>query len=431
MEIHRRLVEREEAGQIIRVGLVGCGQMGSGMVHAVHNVRGMEMMAVADLVPERAVAALEEVGVKKGDIAVTNEAGKAEAALGCGRFVVTEDAALLARLESVDAIVEATGFADNGAQVAWHAIMNKTPVVMLNVETDVTVGVCLDRLARKMDTVYTVAMGDEPGVLLMLYNQAKLMGFDVVCLAKGKNNPVDLTRTPAQCREEAASKGMNPKMLCAFVDGTKTMVEMCAVSNATGLLPDRPGMHGPKVELDELARTFIPKQDGGIFDRCGAVDYSTGKVAPGVFAIVTSEDEHIRKDMKFFGHGEWPYYLQYRPYHNCNLEVPMSIAEAVLYAERTIAPMAMHSEVVAMAKRDLRVGETLGGIGGADMFGRIYTYADALAMKGVPIGIADGGEIIADVGVGEPLTEANLAARPDSFVYRLRKMQDTLVAQEG
>ncbi|MBN1674333.1 MAG: hypothetical protein JXR37_25015 [Kiritimatiellae bacterium] len=431
MEIYRRLLQREAEGKGIKVGLVGCGQMGSGMVHAVHNVEGMAMMAIADLVPDRAVAALAEIGVREQDVVVTDNRGKAEDALRVGRRVVTTDACLVPALDGVDAVVEATGYADNGAQVAWSAIMNRTPVVMLNVETDVTVGVFLDRLARRMGSVYTVAMGDEPGVLMLLYNQARVMGFEVVCLAKGKNNPVDFTMTPDRCAEEAARKEMNPKMLCAFIDGTKTMVEMAAVSNATGLLPDKPGMHGPKVELSELVSRFIPKADGGLFDRRGTVDFSTGKIAPGVFAIVASDDAHIRKDMKFFGHGEGPYYLQYRPYHNCNLEVPMSIAEAVLYGERTITPLATHSEVVCMAKRDLKRGEKVGGIGGPDIFGRIYTYTEAAAMNAVPIGLAEGGTVTADIPAGAPVTEQAFAPDAGTFVYRLRKMQDTLGEGKG
>jgi len=431
MEIYRKLQEREAAGKPIQAGLVGCGQMGSGMVHAVHNVEGMAMMVIADLVPDRALAVLAEIGVREQDVVVTDVRGKAEDALRAGKRVVCTNARLVPELEGVDAVVEATGFADNGAQVAWSAIVNRTPVIMLNVETDVTVGALLDRQARQMGTVYTVAMGDEPGVLMLLYNQARVMGFEVVCLGKGKNNPVDFTMTPERCAEEAAGKDMNPKMLCAFIDGTKTMVEMAAVSNATGLLPDKPGMHGRKVELGELSRRLIPKADGGIFERRGTVEYSTGKVAPGVFAIVSSDDEHVRKDMKFFGHGEGPYYLQYRPYHNCNLEVPMSIAEAVLYGERTITPLRMYSEVVCVAKRDLKAGEKVGGIGGGDFFGRIYTYEEALAMQAVPIGLAEAGRVTADIAAGAPMTEQNFAADSGTFVYRLRKMQDTLIGQEG
>ena len=57
---------------------------------------------------------------------------------------------------------------------------------------------------------------------------------------------------------------MNPRMLVEFVDGSKTMVEMAAIANATGLVPDMPGMHGPPADRDELAKVLIPREDGGI-----------------------------------------------------------------------------------------------------------------------------------------------------------------------
>jgi predicted homoserine dehydrogenase-like protein len=148
---------------------------------------------------------------------------------------------------------------DVGAQVAYGSIMGKKPIVMLNVETDITVGAYLSDLARRTGALYTVASGDEPGVLKMLHEQALLMGFEVVALGKkGKNNPIDRSATTESCHDEATAKGMNPKMLAAFQDSTKTMVEMAAVSNATGLLPDVPGMHGPTVELPDLVRVFVP-----------------------------------------------------------------------------------------------------------------------------------------------------------------------------
>jgi predicted homoserine dehydrogenase-like protein len=224
---------------------------------------------------------------------------------------------------------------------------------------------------------------------------------------------------------------MNPKILTSFVDGTKTMVEMAAVANATGLVPDVPGMHGPKVELQELVDSFIPAADGGIFSTRGCVDYTTGPIAPGVFAIVYSDDPHIRKDMKFITKAEGPYYLHFRPYHLCNIETPQSIAEAVLLGERTVTCEQMTAEVVAVAKRDLKAGERIRGIGSGDMFGRIYKYAEARAQRAIPMGIAPDGIVRADVQKGEALTEENFAPDRSTFIYQLRGMQDSLLKMKG
>ncbi|MCB0136590.1 MAG: hypothetical protein KDD75_15910, partial [Caldilineaceae bacterium] len=247
MELLGHLRKRQAEDRPIRLGLVGCGQEGSGMVHVTRQMAGMETSAIADIDVSRPLHTLQTLGIPTSSITVTDQVGAAEDALRRGHYVVTQDALLLPQLESLDALVEATGVTEVGAQLAWQGIMHKKHVVMLNVETDVTVGLILSRMAEKMGCVYTASTGDEPGVCKQLYDFAVGLGFEVVCLGKGKNNPIDFYATPDSCRAEAESKQMNPKMLAAFKDGTKTMVELAAMANATGLVPDVPGAHGPKV----------------------------------------------------------------------------------------------------------------------------------------------------------------------------------------
>lgn len=427
MELVSKLKAREEAGRPVAVGIVGCGQMGSGLAHTLNNVRGMRVRAIADIEPQRALDTYAEMGYSRDEVVVTEKLDAAEDALKAGKAIAAPDALLLTATEGLEANVEATGVTDIGARVAYSSIMNGKPIIMLNVETDITIGWYLNQLARKQGSVYTVASGDEPGVCKMLWEQAQLMGFQVVALGKGKNNTINFDATPDTAREEALSKGMNPKMLAAFQDGTKTMVEMAAVSNATGLIPDTPGMHGPKVEVEDLAQVFIPKADGGIFSAPGRVDFSTGKIAPGVFAIVYSEDERIRKEMQFITKAEGPYYLHLRPYHLCDLETPQSVAEAVLLGEVTVTPEKMYAEVVCKAKRDIKAGEALGDIGGTDWYGHIMTYAEARSQKAVPIGIGAGATALRDIKKGEILSEDSVRLNADSFIYRLRRLQDALV----
>ena len=430
MEIYEHLQRLEAEGERIRIGLVGCGQMGSGLVHVLNQTAGMQAMAIADLDVSRPLATLGAMGIPESGICVTDKRGEAEDAIQAGRIVVTEDALLLPKLDRLEAVVEATGMTEVGARVAWNCILHSKHVIMLNVETDVTVGPLLHRLAQKANCVYTAASGDEPGVCKMLYNFAGTMGFEVVCLGKGKNNVIDFDATPESAREEAESKGMNPKMLSAFKDGSKTMVELAAMSNATGLVPDVPGMHGAKVDVPDLNKVFIPEEDGGILSQRGCVDYSTGKVAPGVFAIVTTPDSRVRVDMKFLSMGDGPYYTFYRPYHLCNVETTVSIAEAVLYGESTIVSKRMVSEVATIAKRDLRVGEVVGEIGSGDIFGRTYLHTEAKAQRAIPLGIAPQGKVLADIPKGQMLTEDNFAPDSSLFVYELRKVQDAQLAMD-
>jgi predicted homoserine dehydrogenase-like protein len=394
------------------------------MVHVTHRMPGVATRIISDTDIGRPLSAFRSVGIADDDVVITDTQGEAEDALREGKVVATEDALMLARLESVDAVVEATGLTEVGAAVAWACIQQRKHVIMLNVETDVTVGPILHQMAQQAGCVYTVAAGDEPGVCKRLYDEARTLGFEVVCLGKGKNNAIDLAATPESCRQEALSKGMNPKMLSAFKDGSKTMVEMAAVSNATGLVPDVPGMHGPRVEVPDLNRIFVPREDGGIFEHRGCVEYTTGKVAPAVFAIVTTDDPRIRKDMAFVSMGPGPYYALLRPYHLCNLETPQAIVDAVLYGDLTVASTRLVSEVVPVAKRDLRPGEKVGQIGCPDYYGRITTRDDARRTTAIPLGLAPGGMVTAEIPHGTLLTRQNFTPDSGTFVYRLRELQD-------
>ncbi len=426
MQLNKDLRQREAEENPIWAGLVGCGQMGSGLMHVMHAMHGMECVAIADVDVNRPLAALAAMGIPREEICITDRAGIANDALERGQYVITQDALMLCQLSELDAIVEATGLTEVGAQVAWNGILADKHIIMLNVETDVTVGPLLSRVAERAGVVYTAAFGDEPGVCKMLYNQLDALGFEIVCVGKGKNNLIDFEATPDSCREEALRRGMNPKMLAAFKDGSKTMVEMAAVSNATGLTPDTPGMHGAQVDVPDLCKVLVPRSDGGILSGRGHVEYSTGKVAPGVFVIVATGDPRIATDMGFVGMGPGPYFTLYRPYHLCNIETPIAVAEAVLYGEETIASKRMVSEVVSIAKRPLKPGEVLGEVGGADYFNRIYTYAEAQALKGMPMGLTSGGTVLRPVAKGELLTFDNFAPDKGRFAYRLRQMQDAM-----
>lgn len=431
VELVRKLRQRVDHGDPVRVGIIGCGQMGSGLAHTVNNVVGMRVAALADIEPERAIAVFIDLGWKRADIIVTEIKTEAEDAVAAGRPVVTPCGELLTATDPLEANVEATGVPDIGAMIAYKSILNRKPIIMLNVETDVTIGFYLQDLARKMGSLYTVASGDEPGVCKMLYEQAVLMGFEVVCLGKGKNNPIDYGATPESCTEEARSKDMNPKILASFKDGTKTMVEMASVSNATGLLPDIKGMHGPTAEREELLSTFVPKEAGGIFSRRGTVDFTKGKIAPGVFAVVYSNDPRIRKDMDFITNEKGPYYLHFRPYHLCDIETPQSIAEAVLMNEVTVVAEARHSEVVCTAKRELKAGQIAEGIGGRDWYGTICTRRQAVEEGAIPIGIAPGGKLLKNVPKGAGLTFDNFAPRQDTFIAGLRLLQEKMMTGSG
>ncbi len=418
MSLRRRLEELEEANTPIRVGLVGAGQMGRGFIAQVNGIPGMETVAVADVDPERGLDAFREVG--KDPAEGINGTPDRPAVMG--------DAADIAHSETVDVVVEATGVTEVGARVAYEAIQEGKHVVMLNAEADATVGAVLARMARSAGVIYTGSAGDEPAAVMELYDFARSMGFEVVAAGKGKNNPLDLTATPDSVAEEAERKKMNPKMLAAFVDGTKTMVEMATVANAIGFAPDVPGMHGPaETDPKKLAQVFSLEEEGGILSSYETVDYVHG-IAPGVYIVVRSHEGAVRETMEYLGMGAGPNHVLYRPYHLTSLETPLSVARAVIHNEAGIVSRERPSaEVVTVAKRDLDAGEKLGDIGGPDYYGWVYKVSEAEGM--LPLGLAAGARTTRPVPKGSVISRMGVELAENSFVVNLRQLQDA--ALEG
>ncbi|UYZ12253.1 NAD(P)-dependent oxidoreductase [Brevibacillus sp. WF146] len=428
--VKKRLDALHKDGGCIRVGLIGAGQMGRGLIAQIAGMRGMRVVAAADLFPENARQAFRRADVPEAAMKETNDPDKADNWIAGGRAVVTTDAVMVPRLDNVDVIVDATGIPDIGAQMACEAIQHGKHIVMLNVEADVTVGPLLKRLADEAGVVYTGSAGDEPGAIMELYEFADTLGFDVIALGKGKNNPLNLQANPDTARAEALQKGSSPKMLASFQDGTKTMVEMTAVANATGFVPDVPGMHGRKARLEELPRLFSLQEQGGILQRTKVVDYIDG-VAPGVFVVITSTMQEVHDTMKYLKMGSGPHYLLYRPYHLTSLETPLSVARAYLMKEATIAPeYGMVAETVAVAKKALAAGEALDGIGGFTAYGRIVTAADKQAMNALPIGlIGPHIRLKRPVALGEVITYDDVEFTESTLIGRLREQMDREAAR--
>lgn len=418
-----RLREHEaEIGRPIRVALVGTGQMGRGLAAQVGRIPGMELAAAVDVDAHRARQALELAGRDR----VEADPKAWARAVDDGVAIVATDAAALAELP-IDVVVEATGVPEVGAEVAHRSLLARQHVVMLNVEADVTVGRYLDALARASGVVYSIADGDEPVCGKELVDFAHELAFDVVCAGKGKNNPFRPEADPESCVDEAARKRMNPKMLASFQDGSKTMIEMAALANATGLPPDVTGMHGPTAQVDELSRVLVPEADGGVLSASGRVDYAFGP-APGVFVVVTADDDAVAEEMAYLSMGDGPYWVLYRPYHLASIEAPRTITTAVLDGRSALHPNGWTAEVVATAKRDLQPGDVVDGIGGRHVRGVIHAAADATDL--LPLGLAEGATVEEAVRAGEPIPSSAVTTRP-SVIADLRRLQDAQLGTSG
>lgn len=420
---------QEKTGRPIRVGLIGCGEMGTDIVTQCEQMRGITVSAIAELNVEGAKKALTIAG--KDSFSVAENASALGAAMHKGSTAITQDAQLVCRSEQIDVVIDATGRPAVGAAIGLVAMQHGKHLVMMNVEADVTIGAYLKREAKQLGVVYTLGAGDEPSSCMELINFVQGLGYPIVAAGKGKNNPLNIDATPDEYTAEAVRRNMNPRMLVEFVDGSKTMVEMAAIANATGLIPDCPGMHGPTATLNELEKVLCPREDGGVLSRKGVVDYSIGKgVAPGVFVIAEMAHTRIRERMHDLKMGPGPYYTFYRPYHLTSLEVPLSCARAVLYGTADMQPLdTPTAEVCAVAKKDLRPGDKLDAIGEFTYRAWILTRNEARQSSAVPCGLLEGGVVTQAIAKGQLITSRNVGIDQYSPIAMLRKKQDDMLEQ--
>lgn len=427
--LNEKLRELEANNAHIRVALVGAGQMGKGMISQIMLMNGMIPSLVIDINLENAIQSFTLAGIPKEDIVIANTLEEINVAIEKNKYVVSENAEFASKANLVDVVVDATGVPEVGAKVAMDTIFNKKHIVMLNVETDVVIGHILNKLAKNAGVVYTGTAGDEPGAVKELYDFADALGFDIVAIGKGKNNPVNLEANPDNVREQALKSGVSPKMLTSFKDGTKTMVEMTAMANATGFIPDVRGGHGVSATVNELPGIYRLKEDGGILNQYKIVDYVNG-VAPGVFIIVTSKLPQVHHEMQYLSMGPGPNYVLYRPYHLTSLETPLTVARAAIYNEPTIIPLDGEpvAETITVAKRDLKAGERLDGIGGFTVYGSIETYKKAKEERLLPIGLVNKNTIVKrDIKKGEFLTYDMVELDTNTLIYKLRQLQEEII----
>ncbi|CAH2400230.1 NAD(P)H-dependent oxidoreductase [Mesorhizobium ventifaucium] len=420
------LLQRADQQGPITIGLAGAGQMGTDIVVQVALMPGMRIGAISEVRPQAAIDAALLAGHDLSDIVQAGNAAAIDRAIEAGKIAVTEDLHALAAAGRIDVIIDATGNPNIGTLFALEVMKNGKHIVMLNVEADITIGRFLKEEARKAGVVYTGAAGDEPACTLEIIGFAKSLGFNIIAAGKGKNNPLKIDALPADYEKEAAERNMNARMLVEFVDGSKTAIEMVAIANATGLVPDVPGMHGPTATLEELASVLCPREDGGVLHRKGVVDYSIGKgVAPGVFCIIETRHPRVLERMIDLKVGKGPYFTIFRPYHLTSLEVPLSAARAVVYKRADMEPLDHPvAEAVAVAKSELALGQSLGMIGENDYRGFAMTWEDARARGALPLGLAERAKVVKPVKAGDFLTYENCVPDDSMVITQIRRRLD-------
>jgi len=438
-----QLQQRQADGKPVRVGLIGAGKFGSMYLSQARRTPGIHLIGIADLSPERARNALQRVGwspeqyaARSFDDAVRNQT-----------TYIQDDAQALISNDQVDVIIDATGSPAAGIRHALLCCEHRKHIIMVNVEADVLAGPLLAQKAAEAGIVYTMAYGDQPALIVELVDWARTSGFEVVCAGKGtKYLPAYHTSTPDTVwgyygftEEQVGSGDFNAQMFNSFLDGTKSALEMAAVSNATGLTPAATGLAFPPCGVDDLPTLLRPRDIGGILSHSGTVEVISSlerderpvyrDLRWGVYVTFKGHSDYVRDCFSQYGVRTDPtgeYASLYRPYHMIGLELGISVAQAALLGRATGATNGFRGDVVATAKRDLQAGEKLDGEGGHRVYGKLMPAVDSLAMGGLPIGLAHGVVLNRPVAAGQPVRWSDVTADLSIQAVRVRKEMEEI-----
>lgn len=424
--VDQALEKRRLAGKPVRVAMVGAGFIARAVaLEILSGVPGMDLVAISNRSLDGALRAYREANVDSPVIVSSRE--ELEQAIASGKHAVTEDASLVCQADGIDAIVEATGNVEFGAQVVLEAIAHGKHVILMNAELDATLGPILKVYADRAGVVFTDTDGEEPGIAMNLYRFVKTMGYRPVAAGNIKGI-IDRYRTPDTQREIAAKyKQSNARLFTSFADGTKLSIECTILANATGFRAGKRGMYGPScADVREAVNLFPPEQllNGGL------VDYVLG-AEPRTGAWVLGYSDHPTKRfyLDLYKMGAGPFYCFYTPYHLPSMQIASSIARAVLFHDATVAPLgAPACEVITVAKRDLKAGELLDGIGGFASYGMIENSEICQTQDLLPIGVSEGCRLKRDVAKDETVGYADITLPQGRLIDRLRDEQNRLFA---
>lgn len=413
------LRRRLEQGNPIRAVLVGAGYMGAAIVRQIlQAVPGIRLVAVSSRTVEQARKAYVDAG--RTCTAVSTEAELASC-IRAGTFAVTDDALLLCRDETVEVVIDTTGHIELGAHLALEAIKHGKHFVSMNAETDSTVGPILKVYADRQNVVYTYTDGDEPGVAMNLFRLVDSMGYRPVCLGQIKGF-LNRYRNPETQREFAEKHGQKAAMVASFADGSKLAIESAIIGNGTGFTPGKLGMFGHTCgHVKDLLNHFKPDD----FVNGGMVDFVLGaEPHTGAFVIAHNDDPVNKEYMRYFKFGDGPLYVFYTPYHLPHLQLPHSVARAVLFKDATLAPIgAPACDATTYAKKDLKAGELLDGMGGFTCYGMVDSYTSARAADGLPIALSVGCRLKRPVVKDRPISYADVDLPAGRLADRLRREQ--------
>ena len=422
--IDKAMAQREQQGNPIRVALVGAGYSGKNIAHQIINsFPGLRLVAIANRTVDVARNAYAFAGVT--DVVEATSPGMLDQAIRQKRYVVTNDPSVVCKAEGVEVVVEATGTIEFGAWVVTQAIENCKHIILGNVELDATLGPILKSYADRAGVIYSNSDGDEPGVAMNMIRFVRSIGLTPK-VAGNLKGLYDRYRTPETQKGFAEKVGQKPETMTSFADGTKLSMELTVLANATGFRAGTRGMYGPALaHVNDSPKFYLDKlQDGGMVDfLCGAAPSN------GAFVLGYTEDPVKAAYLKYLKMGDGPLYAFYTPFHLPQLEIPLTAARAVMFKDATVAPLgAPVCDAIAVAKRDLKAGSTLDGIGGYSCYTLIENYDVARKIDALPMGVSEGCALKRNVAKDSVVTYADVEFPAGRLCDKLRIEQDGMMS---
>ena len=421
MAIDTVLQKLEAKSRPIRVAMIGAGATGRAIALQLGTpVPGMRLAAIANRTPEHAERALREAGFTQW--ARVGSSREAEEEIARGVPVLTDDALLLTSCDAIDVIVEATGTVEAAARVVLDAFEHRKAVVLVNAELDSLVGPILKARADDAGVVITHTDGDEPGVAMTLLRYLRTLGLRIVAAGNIKGM-VDYYRTPATQQTFAEKHDQDVRKVTSFADSTKLSMEATVIANATGFHVGRRGMYGPACNYVREVGNLLPAEK---MLETGLVDYALGAAPHTGAFVVVYEDSPLKKvQLAYYKLGDGPFYVFYTPFHLPHLQIASTIGRAFIDRDPTVAPLAGPvCEVVAVAKRDLKAGERLDGIGGFCTYGLIDNTSSARTMNALPIALSEGCVLRRDIAKDDVICFGDVDAIAEGVVWKLWQEQN-------
>ena len=441
MSLYSLLEKKRASNRPVRIGVIGAGTFSSAFLNQARRVPGMQVVSVADLDAEKAKRACIAAGWPEEAVGIASSSSTINDGAVRGKVMVTDHADHLIKAD-LEVMIEATGVTEAGTYHAWTALENGKHVIMANVETDALLGPILKKKADEKRLVYSLAYGDQPGIICEMADWARTIGLEVVCAGKGTRfQPEYCYSTPDTVwkyfgftEEQVATGNYNAQMYNSFLDSTKSSIEMCALSNASGLIPQKCGLQFPPVGPEDLPSVLKPQSEGGILEHSGTVEIVASEnrdgspiknhLRWGVFVVFKAGNDLVRRFLSmhdFLRDSSGEYGAVYRPFHLIGLEIGVSVASAVLRGEATGSADHFIADVASVTKKDLKPGEILDGEGGYSVFGRLVRAGESLSHQYLPLGLSRGGRMIKPVAKDTVVTYHDVALDETQLSFKLRK----------